>query len=96
MRHVKFRKLVLPELYLDIASVCYFSGIIYSLRSILKKLPHLLFRFEIIIPALVAHPVLIRYLFLSLDAQKYVVGFGVLFKCIMAVIRRDQIYSGLI
>ena len=61
-------------------------GILQSFQGIGEEVLHLLLRLDVILSALVAHPVLIRHLFSSLDAQENVVGLFILPVNIVAVV----------
>ena len=80
------RKLRFVELYLNIASFRYLAGIIKSLGNVGKQFPHLLLALYVILTSFIAHPVRIVYFFPCLNAKQHIVGFGILWIGIVAVI----------
>ena len=94
--HVKMRQLVMSEFKIDIASLRYLRSIVQCFGNISEQRTHLLFGFEIELPAFVTHAVLIRYLLLRLNAEKDVVRHGVVREGVVNIVRSDQIYAGLL
>ena len=72
------RELIGTEFYLYIAPVCNLLGILKSLKGIGKNSPHLLFRLDVELTALIAEPVLILNLLSCLDAQKDIMAYRIL------------------
>ena len=90
IRHIIFRQLCHSELDLHQAAVCNLLSIIQRLKGIWEKLLHLLRGFHIILPALIAHSVLIRKLFPRLDAQQNIMRLFILSESIMNIVGRHQ------
>ena len=65
-------------------------GILHRLPGIGKQSLHLLLALDIILTALIAHPVLVRECFSGLDTQKDIMGFHILRISIMYVIGTHQ------
>ena len=72
IRHLILWNLVIAKLKRHIASVGNFLCILNGLCGIWEKRSHLLLALYEKLPAIIAHPVLIRHLFTGLDAQKHI------------------------
>ena len=86
----------MAELYGHIAPLRDLLGILQRLGCIGEQLGHLFRTLDIVLPALIAHAVLIRHLLAGLDTQQNVVGFRVLRVSIVAVIGSNERYPGLL
>ena len=80
----------MTELYLHMASVSDPLGVLHRLPCVGKQPLHLLLALHIILPALVAHAVLVRQFFPGLQAEQKVMGLGVLRIGVMHVIGSYQ------
>ena len=90
VRHCKVRQLRHAEFNLHMTPVCNLLGILDCLRGIGKKCAHLLLGFDIILSALIAHPVLIGQLFPCLQAQQDIMCLPVLRIGIVHVVGGDK------
>ena len=86
----------MSEFKIDIASLRYLRSIVQCFGNISEQSAHLLFGFEIVLPAFVAHAVLIGNLLLRLDAEKDIVRHGVIRERVMDIVRGYQINAGLL
>ena len=91
IRHVVLRQLGHAELNLHMAAVSNLLCILHCLPRIRKQRCHLFLRFDIVLPAFIAHPVLIRQLFSRLDTEQDVMGLLVLRIGVMHVIGGRQL-----
>ena len=89
-RHFVFGKLGHTELNLHIAPLCYLVGVLQGLGRIGEQCLHLLLGLAVVLPALIAHAVLILHLLAGLDAQQYIVGLLILCKRIVDIIGGHQ------
>ena len=84
----------MPQVKLDIAPLRYLRGVVDRLVACLavdrKEPPHLLLAFEIEGRRLVMHPVLVRHLFVFVDAEEDVLRLGMFRDEVVHVVRRDQ------
>ena len=96
LRYVESGKLRHAEFDLHVAPLCDFVGVFQRFQGIREQLGHLFRRLDIVLSALVPHPVLIRQLFAGLQAQKDVMRLPVLGVRIVAVVGRHQIDPGLL
>ena len=94
--NIKVRKLANTELKLNVASVSNFLGILNCLRIFREKLTHFLFGFQIKFVRLKFHSIIVVYRAVSLNTEKYIVGFAVLFFNIMTVVCCDNINADFI
>ena len=70
LRHIVFRQLCHAEFDLHVTAVRDPLGILHCLPGIGEQSLHFLFALDIILPALVAHTILVRQLFARLQAQQ--------------------------
>ena len=84
--HIKMRQLRHTELDFHMTSVRDLLRILQSLQRIREQLLHFLFRLDIVLPALIAHTILIRKLLSGLNAEQDIVRLPVLRIGIMHVI----------
>ena len=95
LRNLIGRKLQLMKTYIYLAALCDFLRIIQCLRRIGKERAHLLLRFQIILPALVAHAVSVRHLFPGLKAEQQIMRLRILCIGIVGIIACNKFYAGL-
>ena len=86
IRHIIPGNLLLSERDLHIAALGDPMSIFQRLRRIRKQSTHFLFGFEVELPALVAHPVLIRHLGRCLNAKEDIMRLPVFFVNIVGII----------
>ncbi len=91
LRHLKLRQLGDAEFYLDIAALGNFMRIVDGFGRVRKKSPHLLLGLAVKLTAFITHPVLVRYLFACLNAQKDIVRLRVLRIGVMNVVGRNKV-----
>ena len=89
-RHFVLRQFCHAEFDLHAASVRDPLGIFHRLPGIGKQSLHLLLALDIILPALIAHSVLIGEFLSGLKTEQDVVGFYILRVGVMHVVRTDQ------
>ena len=84
------RHLVFAELNLHMASVGDALGVLHRFPCIGEKSLHLLLTLHIVLPAFIAHTILVRQLLASLQTEQNIVGLRILRIGVMHVIRRHQ------
>ena len=89
-RHIIFREFLHAEFDFHIAAFRNEFRILNGFRRVSKKLRHFLRRFQIILPAFVAHPVFVMHFLSGLDAQQDIVRLPVAVISIMHVVGGDQ------
>ena len=90
VRNVVGRQLHLMEGDGHIAALRDLVGAVQGFRRIGKEPAHLFLGLQIVLTALIAHAVRVADLLSCLDAQKDVVGFGIVRVGIVRVVRRDE------
>ena len=90
VRDIILRQLRHAKLDLDIAPLGDLVRVVKCFLCIRKQRTHLLLGFDIELPALIAHPVLVRDFFARLDTEQNIVRFHIFFINIVAVVRRHQ------
>ena len=85
-REVIMRKVVLPELKLQVAPLSDLYGILYRLRTVIERLYHLLRGLDIELVGGKRHPVRVLHGLSCLYAEKHLMGLGVFPFKIMAVV----------
>ena len=91
VRHIIARQLGIAKLDLHMTAVGDLLGIFERLQRIRKQLPHLRLTLDVILSAVIAHPVLICELCRRLDTQQNIVCLRIRRIRVMAVVRRDQL-----
>ena len=89
-RHIEPGKFRHAEFNVDLAAVRDLLSIFQRLQRIGEQTAHLLFRFDVVLSAFIAHTVFIADLLARLDTEKDVVGIRIRFVSIVNIIGRHQ------
>ena len=95
LRHIVPGQLRHAELDLHVAALGDIVCVVDRFGSIGEEFSHLLLGLAVVLAAFIPHAVFIGYLLTGLNTQKDIVRCGVLRKCIMNIIGRNQLDAGL-